>query len=59
MLYKMLLIFKPQKIGKRNHLFDLFVDGRMLLQHILIKKEINVWTLFTGHWAGKIVVYYN
>jgi hypothetical protein len=50
----MLLIFKPQQIGKRNHLLDLCVDDRMLLRHILNKPEINMWTLFTGHWAAKI-----
>jgi hypothetical protein len=55
----MLLIFKPQKNRERNHLLDLCVDGRMLLQHILNKQEINVWTLFIRHWARKIGGYYN
>ena len=48
-----------KKIRERNHLLDLCTDGRMLLQHILNKQEINVWTLFSGHWAGKIGDFYN
>jgi hypothetical protein len=55
----MLLIFKPQKIGERNHLLDLCLDGRKLLQHILNKQEINVLTLFTGYLGGKIGGCYN